>query len=222
MKSFIVSSPHQFSTFFIVYVIQTDSQVTLNELSQSISSGDVLVQLSVYCNREYDNVEALLTEMNGIITVLLDALQRTIDLISCERIVPIYHRAIYDATCQYSVSAMFWIFSGALIMGFFGLVMILCRAAYKPTIYDDSTIATTARDSNNSNSDQYVEPKPVAYDDGPQQQSNTPYNYTPPRKSYFSISRNPQQASSNHQADYSPNKSSIYMDDSPGRNASYY
>jgi hypothetical protein len=209
------------------YSLQSDSQVTLNELSGSIKNDDVLVQLSLYCNREYNNVDALLTEMNDIINVLLEAIERTVDLIACERIVPIYHRSIYDATCQYSVSAVFWIFSGALIMGFFGLLMILFRSAYKPTIYDDSVSAT-----NNRNSD-HVEPQLVEYDDGhvgsqyspkTHQQRSTPYNYTPPRSSYLSnkVSRNAQPVSSNHQEDYSPNKSSIYLDDSPGRNASYY
>ena len=176
------------------------------------------VSLALYCNREYDSVDTLLDEMNALISTLLDALQRTIDLISCERIVPIYHRAIYDGTCQYSVSAMFWIFSAALLMGFFGIIMILTRAAYKPTEYD-TTGAPMAKlyDDN--------EPDLIVDDDGniqPQysprkSNSSTPYSFTPP-KSRFAPNNTNGQSTNN----YSPNKSSIYIEDSPGRNASYY
>ena len=155
--------------------------------------------------------------MNEILNVLLVALQRTIDLLSCDRIIPIYHRAIYDGTCQYSVSAMSWIFSAALLMGFFGIVMILCRAAYKPTEYDNTAPPMAKLYDDN-------EPELVVYDDGnvqpqyaPREQTSTPYTFTPPRRSYLPNNSNVQSTSN-----YSPNKSSIYIEDSPGRNTSYY
>jgi hypothetical protein len=170
---------------------------------QTIQSGDVLVTLSLYCNREYDNVDALIVEMTKILSVLLEAIQRTLDLVSCERIVPIYHRAVYDGACKYSVSALFWVFSAALIMGSFGLLMILFRSAYKPTLYGNSYIGRD-EDSN-------------YYDDGPQavvddEVDMVPYNsgaYSPNKGSHLS-----------NQGGYSPNKSSIYIEDSPGRNSS--
>lgn len=197
--------------------LKTESQASLKDFSGTIQSDDVQVSLALYCNREYDSVDTLLDEMNELISILLVALQRTLDLISCERIVPIYHRAIYDGTCNYSVSAMFWIFSAALLMGFFGIIMILCRASYKPTEYD-TTEAPMAKlyDDN--------EPELVVYDDGnvqpqysPRKQSSTPYTFTPPRSSFSPNNTNVQTTSN-----YSPNKSSIYIEDSPGRNASYY
>lgn len=178
----------------------------------------MLAQLSLYCDREYGSVDKLLDEMNEILNVILVALQRTIDLLSCERIVPIYHQAIYSGTCQYSVSAMFWIFSAALLMGFFGIVMILCRSAYKPTEYDNTT-APMAKIYDDD------EPEPVIDDDGniqpqysPREKTSTPYTFTPPRGKYFQNSTNGHQSTNN----YSPNKSSIYIEDSPGRNTSYY
>lgn len=201
--------------FIIRFLLQTESQASLKEFSNTIQSGDVLSELSLYCNREYDNVDTLLDEMNEIIKLLQESLTRTLDLLSCERIVPIYHRAIYDGSCQYSVSATMWIFSAAIIMGFFGIVMLLCRAAYKPTEYDD-TVAPMAKlyDDN--------EPQLVTYDDGnvepqysPTKRQSTPYTFTPPRNSVHG-SNYP------NTTNYSPNKSSIYMDESPGRNASYY
>lgn len=172
----------------------------------------MLVQLSLACNREYTSVGTLLEEMNDIINVILLTLQRTIDLLSCERIVPIYHRAIYDGSCQYSVSAMFWIFSAALLMGFFGIIMILCRSAYKPTECENR-VAPMAKIYDDD------EPDLVIYDDGnvqPQYSpTKAPYKFTPPRSS---INNSNVQSTNN----YSPNKSSIYIDESPGRNASYH
>lgn len=127
-------------TFFTDYVPElTESQSTLKTLLDEIQSDGSLLELSLYCNREFDSVEALLTEMQTILDVLLEAITRIIDLLSCERIVPIYHRAVYDGACQYSVSAVFWVFCGTLIMGFFGLIMIMFRSSYKPTSYKEST-----------------------------------------------------------------------------------
>jgi hypothetical protein len=97
--------------------------------------GDTLQQLATYCQRDFSTLEELINDMVSILDSLYDSIGKTLDLVSCARVVPIYHKAIYDGACQYSVSAQFWVFSAALIMGTFGLLMILFRASYKPTIY---------------------------------------------------------------------------------------
>lgn len=157
-----------------------------------------MTQLSLHCNRDYSNVDELVGQMNGILDVVIEAVQRTINLLSCDRIVPIYHRAVYDSSCTYSVAAVFWVFSAALIMGAFGLLMILFRSACKPTAYDNSVVVPDLDERGN-----HLEH--VVYDDG---RIIAEHNgsYTPDRKSLRY-----------NQSSYSPNKSSIYIEDSPGR-----
>lgn len=74
-------------------------------------------------------------QMTKTVDSLIAAIAAGLDLISCRRIVPIYHQSIYDGACIYSVSALFWVFAAALINGFFGLLMVLFRASYKPNRY---------------------------------------------------------------------------------------
>ena len=112
-------------------------------MADDIQGNGTLEELAVYCNREFDDLDALLTEMETVVDAFLDAVKRALGLVACDRIVPIYHLAIYDGACQYSVSAVFWVFSSALIMGTFGLLMILFRASYKLTVYDADDLGLT-------------------------------------------------------------------------------
>ena len=179
-----------------------ESREKLNELLVTVLSSGVLVQLSLYCNRSYDNVDELIVEMNEILDVVIEAIRRTIDLISCDRIVPIYHRAVYDSSCKYSVSAVFWVFSAALIMGAFGLMMLLFRSACKPTLYENSVVVPDLDDKDNELEHVvYDEGRVSTYNNGVQTPNRTSLRY--------------------NQSAYSPNKSSIYIEDSPGRNSSY-
>lgn len=117
----------------------------MTDFSNSFLSSDTVSELELYCNRDFDSLVVLLPEMQTILDALLSATNRTRDLISCERIVPVYHRAIYDGACEYSVSAVYWFFSAALIMAVFGFLMILLRAAYKPTLYEDVDVDAEGR-----------------------------------------------------------------------------
>lgn len=110
----------------------------MSSLKERIQADGVISDLNATCGREYDELEELLIHMETIFDVLTEAIVQTLNLISCEQIVPIYHRVVYDGACQYSVSACVWVFASALVMGIFGLIMILCRSAYKPTVYKDS------------------------------------------------------------------------------------
>jgi hypothetical protein len=69
----------------------------------------------------------------NILTILREAGERTLDLTSCERIVPIYTNTFYTGSCEYSLQAMMWIFACALIIGTSGMLMVTFRAAYKLT-----------------------------------------------------------------------------------------
>lgn len=129
--------------FLRSYVPQVmDSRAMLDDFSQSIQSNTTLSQLSAYCNRDYDDLDQLIVEMRGFLDVIFDSLRRTLELISCGRIVPIYHSAFYDSSCAYSASAVVWVFASSLIMGTFGILMLLFRAACKPTLHEDALIDT--------------------------------------------------------------------------------
>lgn len=77
----------------------------------------------------------MILDIISIMQVVTDAVSRTITLTSCDTIVPIYASTIYDGTCDYSISALMWLFSGMLTVAFVGMWMLTLRSAYKPTRY---------------------------------------------------------------------------------------
>lgn len=79
-----------------------------------------------------------MNQLLEILVILREAGERTLDLASCDRIVPIYTNTIYTGTCDYSLKALIWIFSCALIIGTSGMLMVTFRAACKPTVFEDS------------------------------------------------------------------------------------
>jgi len=121
--------------FLIFFDKQHDAVDALDSLNNDMNTGGLIVELSLYCGRDFDKLGALLAEMQTLLQVLLESFYRTLNLISCKRVVRIYHTTVYDAVCQYSVNGVMWVFASAAVMATFGLIMILFRSAYKPTRY---------------------------------------------------------------------------------------
>lgn len=126
-----------------------------------------MADLSLYCNREYNALDSQLDNMDNILEVLISSLERLLDLISCHRIVPIYtdtsascchmlwarvifmpifimvtspflsFYTVYDASCEVSTKALFWIYCCGIILGSFGFLMITLRASYKLTVEEE-------------------------------------------------------------------------------------
>jgi hypothetical protein len=127
------SASIDFNTF-----IQVDIDGGLSQLQTAIGGDGVIEELSLYCNREFEPLEALVNQMLGILAILREAGERTLDLASCDRIVPIYTNTFYTGSCDYSLQAMAWIFACALIIGTSGMLMVTFRAAYKLTVFEGS------------------------------------------------------------------------------------
>ena len=72
------------------YLVLEYLPMTLSEVVKFLRDGGRLADLSLYCNREFNALDAQIDNMNVILTVLIDSLTRLLDLVSCERIVPIY------------------------------------------------------------------------------------------------------------------------------------
>jgi hypothetical protein len=68
--------------------------------------------------------------MMAILDRLDEAGTSGLTLLSCERIVPLYTDAVYDGTCNHSVTGLTWIFACLLIIATTGMMMITFRSAY--------------------------------------------------------------------------------------------
>jgi hypothetical protein len=106
-----------------------------------------MAPLELLCNRDFESVRLMIIDIVDIMQVVVSALSRTIALTKCDTIVPIYASTAYDATCNYSMKALTWLFMGMLVVSFAGLWMLMLRSAYKPTQYTDSHEFEASKDS---------------------------------------------------------------------------
>jgi hypothetical protein len=106
-----------------------------------------MAPLELLCNRDFESVRLMIIDIVDIMQVVVSALSRTIALTKCDTIVPIYASTAYDATCDYSMTALMWLFMGMLVVAFAGFWMLTLRSAYKPTQYIDSQEFEAAKDS---------------------------------------------------------------------------
>lgn len=95
-----------------------------------------LEQLSLGCNRDFRPLHRSLSQMIGVLDALLSATNRAINLLRCDRVVPVYTDIVYDATCKHSVKGFAWIFSALLIVSVCGMIMIMFRSAYQNTVFE--------------------------------------------------------------------------------------
>jgi len=112
-----------------------NGEASARQLTGLLSDSSSLRELSLYCNRDFSDFQSLVIDMYGVLVTLLNAAIRALDLVDCRRIVPLYTGFVYDGMCKYSASAVFWVFACAIVMGFFGMVMITLRSSYKMTTF---------------------------------------------------------------------------------------
>ena len=121
--------------FDLIYFGQSESQVSLDKLQASLNSSDVAASLSALCNRDFEPIVKSLQEMKDVLEVGIQALIDTFQLLRCSNIVPIYQQTFYEGTCEYSIKAVVWLFSAALVMAFTGFLMLMFRSSLLDTQY---------------------------------------------------------------------------------------
>jgi hypothetical protein len=89
-------------------------------------------QLSQECGVSYGPALQLINQLQAYTTVLLDSSTRSIDLMSCPNIVPLYTTAVYDGVCNTCIQSATWIFASFFVIAFFGMIMIMFRGSIYP------------------------------------------------------------------------------------------
>jgi len=108
---------------------QITAQGIVVELSESLQKIDVET-FSYQCGRDFQPLSSAVGAMEGILNDLDQLSVSTFDLLSCERIVPVYAEIVYDGTCNHSVAGFTWMFASLLIIATMGMIMIMLRSSY--------------------------------------------------------------------------------------------
>mmetsp|Transcript_1347 Transcript_1347/g.1877 ORF Transcript_1347/g.1877 Transcript_1347/m.1877 type:complete len:559 (-) Transcript_1347:99-1775(-) len=120
-------------------------------------------QLSQECGVDYNPTLQLLVQLQTYTRILSDSSQRSMDLMSCQNIVPLYTATVHESTCSTSITAATWLFSCFFIISFFGMLMVMFRGACYPIYYfegkelDYSTSEDEAGLQEEETNDDYVD-----------------------------------------------------------------
>ena len=72
----------------------------MQKLIANLTDAEVIDELAVYCNRDFDILEPLLRSMIDTVEILTNSLIVLLDLSRCGRLIPLYTDTVYKAGCK--------------------------------------------------------------------------------------------------------------------------
>lgn len=91
-------------------LIQVEGQEVLSNLDEIFGDTTALNLISLYCGRDFARVQAVLQQLVDLVTFMLEAAVRVLELVSCRVLVPLYINTVYEGMCTYSPAAVYWVF----------------------------------------------------------------------------------------------------------------
>ena len=92
-------------------------------------------QLTKECGTEYSMVLDLMNNLLAHIRILISSSERSMRLLNCENIVPLYTTAVYDASCHDLPKGAEFVFLSLLGIAFFGSLILMFRGSHYPISY---------------------------------------------------------------------------------------
>jgi len=117
----------------------TKSDRTVSSLSDVFDDVGIS-RLSVACGIDFAPFQALVKIMDDSLKVLIDNNISVLEILRCDRITPIYTNLAYDATCNYSMTGVTWIWSSLLIISTCSMIMIMLRSSMQETVFEDQML----------------------------------------------------------------------------------
>ncbi len=104
-------NPFYFIEGYAEQIASADVQVATLDASINTIGLD---RLELLCGENIREIAALTGQMSTNLGILKNSSEETIQLLSCDNLVPVYTSTVYDGTCNYSVKGVTWTFAGTL------------------------------------------------------------------------------------------------------------
>jgi hypothetical protein len=131
----LVDNPFAFLEIYYDNLVAVEASLAVLEAT---ISGASPINLSQQCGIDYSATLELVWQLQAHIEILGDATKRSLQLLQCSSVVPLYTNSVYKATCDNNVTAALWLFSCSFIICIFGMLMITLRGACYPLLpWDD-------------------------------------------------------------------------------------
>ena len=118
-------------------VLQTNAVGAFQELEAKIDETTVerLVEL---CGQDFVQAQQVISNVTNVLDELGNLTVAVLDVLRCDRILPIYFETVNYGTCSYSIKGVTWTFCGFLVVACFGMVMLTLRSARFPTVFTEA------------------------------------------------------------------------------------
>jgi hypothetical protein len=127
-----------------------EASVALEGFGKAIAEANA-ENLSKQCGVDYVSESELITQLQSYTSVLIETVNRSMELLRCSSIVPLYTNSVYEATCQSNMTAATWIFGSSFVISFFGMIMIMFRGAYFPLfVWEEKDEYSTGSDEDDA------------------------------------------------------------------------
>lgn len=131
LRSFLLTCV---SRSFLFLILQTTAKASLDIFAEAIATATT-DQLSQECGADYSPTLQLLNQLRTYVSILLDSSNRSIELMGCQQVVPLYTTTVYEGLCNSSITAASWLFACFFVIAFFSTVMVMLRGAYYPIYF---------------------------------------------------------------------------------------
>lgn len=108
-------NPFVFIQAFNQQISEANVQVAALDASLSLVGLD---RLELVCGRDFQEMAGLTGQMSTNLGILTSSSEDTLELLRCEKLVPIYTSTVFDGTCNYSVNGVTWTFAGMFNFGY--------------------------------------------------------------------------------------------------------
>lgn len=85
--------------------------------------------LALYCERDFEDIEILVQDLQSLVLLLLQSISNALDLLACQRIVPLYTETVYMGVCTYTPTA------GKLMLVIITVDQLLVLARPKKSVF---------------------------------------------------------------------------------------
>lgn len=149
-------NPFYFIEGYAEQIASADVQVATLDASINTIGLD---RLELLCGENIREIAALTGQMSTNLGILKNSSEETIQLLSCDNLVPVYTSTVYDGTCNYSIKGVTWTFAAFLVVGFMGTLMIMLRSSFLAVeeLEDDESNYKDDRDVDDDDYDEGVE-----------------------------------------------------------------
>mmetsp|Transcript_45499 Transcript_45499/g.67042 ORF Transcript_45499/g.67042 Transcript_45499/m.67042 type:complete len:643 (+) Transcript_45499:127-2055(+) len=116
--------------FISTYQVQLENALTESKSLMDTLRGLDIEELSQLCGNDVSASVTGFQQLDLNMRVLLESAKQTVNLVSCNRINPLYVQTFHEAICTHSMTGLSWLMACLITISVCGMTMIMLRSSW--------------------------------------------------------------------------------------------